>query len=131
MKKFLYWIPRILSALITLFWMSFVFLSHGLSWETLIESGVWAIILLITILAWKNQIVGKLGFIALGIFYIILTKGDADFIAYFIITGPLFLIGILFLLDKRKDNLLFSDLIKKLTSKKSKSVKKVDDKRVI
>ncbi len=131
MKKFLYWIPRILSALITLFWMSFVFLSHGLSWETLIESGVWAIILLITILAWKNQIVGKLGFIALGIFYIILTKGDADFIAYFIITGPLFLIGILFLLDKSKDNLLFSDLIKKLTSKKSKSVKKVDDKRVI
>ena len=125
MKKFLYWIPRILSALITLFWMSFVFLSHGLSWETLIESGVWAIILL------KNQIVGKLGFIALGIFYIILTKGDADFIAYFIITGPLFLIGILFLLDKSKDNLLFSDLIKKLTSKKSKSVKKVDDKRVI
>ena len=111
--------------------MSFVFLSHGLSWETLIESGVWAIILLITILAWKNQIVGKLGFIALGIFYIILTKGDADFIAYFIITGPLFLIGILFLLDKSKDNLLFSDLIKKLTSKKSKSVKKVDDKRVI
>ena len=102
MSKLLYFLPRILSIIITLFWMAFVFLSHGLSLEALIESGVWAIILVVAILAWKNQPAGKIGFLVLGLAYLILTKGRENWLTYLLVSGPLFLTGILFLLDKSK-----------------------------
>jgi len=103
--KGLYWTPRILSIIIILFWMAFVFLSHGFSMEALIESGVWIVILAVTILAWKNRPAGKIGFLVLGLAYLILTKGRENWLTYLLVSGPLLLTGILFLLDKSQSKL--------------------------
>jgi len=122
-NKILYFLPRILSILITLFWMTFVFFSHGFSLEALIESGVWAVILVATILAWQGRMIGKAGFLVLGLLYLILTKGRFDWSTYLLVSGPLFLTGILFLLDKSKNNQPPAKL-KKLATKKQKPAKK-------
>src|SRR3989338_7684693 len=122
-NKILYFLPRILSILITLFWMTFVFFSHGFSLEALIESGVWAVILVATILAWQGRMIGKAGFLVLGLLYLILTKGRFDWSTYLLVSGPLFLTGILFLLDKSKNNQPPAKL-KKLATKKQKPTKK-------
>ena len=54
------------------------------------------ILIAVTVLAWKWEIVGAVLFPALGIFYIIVMWANADFVAYLLITGPVFLLGILF-----------------------------------
>jgi len=103
MKKLIYYLPRILSIIITAFWCAFVFLSHGLSFEALIESGVWAVLLVLTILSWKETLIGKLGFIILGIFYLIFIWHRAPSKWMILgIAGPILLTGILFLFSKKE-----------------------------
>lgn len=103
MKKIVYWLPRILAILITAFWFVFVFASHGLSFESLIESGVWIFLLLLTVLAWQEKLIGKLGFIILGIFYIVLVWNRApNKIVILEVAGPVLLTGILFLFSKKE-----------------------------
>lgn len=102
MKKIIYWLPRIFSIILTSFWFVFVFWSHGLSRQSFIESGVWVILLIMTILAWRRQKTGQLGFIIFGILYIILTWGKFPVRNYLLISGPLLFIGLLYLIG---DNL--------------------------
>jgi hypothetical protein len=49
------------------------------------------------ILAWRWEWIGAVIFTFLGIFYLVWTWGRFDWIAYAFITGPLVLMGILFL----------------------------------
>ena len=99
MKKFLYWLPRILSILITAFWAYFVLASHGLSITTFKESGIWVALLVFTILAWRGQIIGKVGFLVMGLLYMIMTRGKMPYLTVFIVAGPVVLVGILYFLD--------------------------------
>ena len=103
MKKLLYWLPRILASLITAFWLAFVFLSHGFTLESLLESGVWVILLLLTVLAWKENLIGKVGFILLGVIYIFAVWNKTlNKLTILGVASPLLLVGILFLFSKKE-----------------------------
>jgi hypothetical protein len=117
-SKFIYWTPRILSMLFILLLMMFsldVF-EPGLSAKEiaigLFMHNIPALILLIvTIISWKHEIVGGVAFIFAGFLYIILLAMN-NFEWYMIswsltIAGPAFLIGVLFILNwikKRNQN---------------------------
>jgi hypothetical protein len=112
-SNFVYWTPRILSILFILFLMMFsldVF-EPGLSAKEiaigLFMHNIPALILLVvTIISWKYEIVGGIAFILAGFLYIILLAMN-NFEWYMIswsltIAGPAFLIGILFILNWKK-----------------------------
>jgi len=132
MKKVIYYLPRILAIIITAFWCAFVFLSHGFSIETLIESGVWVVLLVLTILSWKEMLIGKLGFIVLGIFYLIFVWNRATSIWIILgIAGPVLLTGILFLFSKKEFKKSTKKLVipstESITSKKENGRSKLDN----
>jgi len=111
-SKFIYWTPRVLSILFVLFLMVFsldVF-EPGLSAKEiaigLFMHNIPALILLIvTIISWKHEIVGGITFIVAGIAYIVIMltihrfNGMDMWLPFLIIAGPAFLIGILFILN--------------------------------
>lgn len=111
-NKFIYWTPRILSIifLCLLALMSLDIFDMNLEfWETILGlfmHNIPVIILLIVLLiSWKYEIVGGIAFILAGLFYIIISliNSFGDIISWLIISGPAFLIGILFLICwKRK-----------------------------
>ena len=110
-KNYLYWTPRILAIISILFISMFALdvFSEGYGfWVT-----IWALIMhlvptfilvIVLIIAWRWEHVGGIIYILLGAFYIIMTANKASldqaWLAYLMISGPLFLIGILFLLNK-------------------------------
>lgn len=114
MKKILHWTPRILSILIVIWWILFVFGSHGISVVSLIESIVWIILLVVTLIAWKWERIGGLIFIFLGLLYTVLFWGRGHWTVYLLVSGPLVVTGGLFIAD---------ELIKRTGKKKSKKKK--------
>jgi hypothetical protein len=105
MKHILFWTPRILCLLfagfISLFALDVFGGNHGF-WNTLlallrhlIPTGI---LLLILAVAWRWEWIGGLLFSALGALYIIGMWGRFHWSAYAVISGPLFLLGALFLL---------------------------------
>ena len=111
--KFVYWTPRILSILFILFLAVFSFdvfdtpdQSAGDIALGLLMHNIPALILLaVLIISWKYEIVGGIVFILAGIAYIAdvaINRADDWYtvIAWSLqITGPAFLIGILFLMN--------------------------------
>jgi hypothetical protein len=53
------------------------------------------------LIASRWEWIGGILFLALGILYIVIFRGPSDWPAYLTISGPLFLVGILFLLNWR------------------------------
>jgi len=115
MKKWIYWLPRILSILFILFLSLFsldVFGNNYTFWETvlgLLMHNIPSIILtILLIIAWRYELVGAIGFILGGLIYIGSLLMNAQFEWYMlswslIISGPAFVIGILWILNwKRK-----------------------------
>ena len=110
-NKFIYWTPRILGIIFILFLMMFsldVF-QPGLT-ALQIAVGLFihnipALILLIfLIISWKHEIVGGIVFILAGLLYIFLLATSSHFEWYMLIwpltiSGPAFLVGILFLIN--------------------------------
>jgi len=103
-KKFLYWTPRILSIIFAVFISLFaldVFAEGYSFWEAVLALVIHLIltylIIIATIVAWKWEIIGGCIFLALGLFYIVMTWGKAPILAYLFISGPLFLIGGLYI----------------------------------
>jgi len=107
-KRFLFWTPRILCLLfavfISLFAMDVFNENHGF-WKTtlallihLIPTGL---LLLILGATWRREWVGGLLFPALGTMYVLASWGRFPWHVYAIISGPLFLVGALFLLNWR------------------------------
>ena len=112
-NKFVFWTPRILSILFLLFLAMFsldIFGNNYTFWETIL--GLFMhnipvlILLVVLIIAWKYEIVGAIAFIFGGLFYIgILIKGGFETFMFswvLFISGPAFLIGILFLIGWRQ-----------------------------
>jgi hypothetical protein len=85
--------------MLVLFWFLFIVLSHGLSLTTLVEIAVCFTILITLIMVWIWELAGGIMFIVWGIVYIILVIGKFPLIGYLVVSGPLFLLGILFILD--------------------------------
>lgn len=110
-NKFVYWTPRILGIIFTLFLALFsldVFDEQLNFWQTvlglLIHNIPSFVLLAVVIISWKREIVGGIGFILAGLLYIFLLVTRANFEWYMIswsltIAGPAFLVGILFLVN--------------------------------
>jgi TRAP-type C4-dicarboxylate transport system permease small subunit len=110
-NKLMFWAPRILSILFILFLALFsldVFDSNLGFWGTvlgLLMHNIPSLVLLVVLLiAWKREIVGGIGFVLAGFLYIVSVLMRPNFewvrLSWFaMISGPAFLIGILFLVN--------------------------------
>lgn len=119
--KLIYWTPRILSIIFVLFLflMSLDVFEEGLNfWQTclalLIHNIPTFILLIITVISWKKEIVGAISYIVVGLLYIVFVAKNISatgfewyYLAWIIqIAGIAFLIGILFWLGwNKKKNL--------------------------
>ncbi|HKZ34732.1 MAG TPA: hypothetical protein VJ179_02595 [Patescibacteria group bacterium] len=103
MRDKLYWSSRILSVLFVLF-ISFFATSEKSVIGFLIQLIPALIVLVVTLLAWKWERVGGILFYVLGFLYILFAWGYTHFGAYVIISGPMFLLGTLFLLHAKRKN---------------------------
>ncbi|NMC47596.1 MAG: hypothetical protein GYA52_12295 [Chloroflexi bacterium] len=104
MNKFLYWLPRILGIGFTIFLSLFALdaFENGLSiGEMLLGFLIHMIpsfvLIAILLIAWKWEIPGGLLYVGAGIFYLVMARG-MHWSTYLLISGPLFLDGILFFL---------------------------------
>ena len=111
MNKAVYWSPRIL----TIFFILFVslFALDSFNAENTVAENIAAflihlvpsfVIILVLLVAWRQEWIGAIAFAALGITYIVISWGRFPFITYLTISGPLFLISILFLISWTKRN---------------------------
>lgn len=106
-KRLLFWAPRVLTiafaAFISLFALDVFEEGAGLGRTAqallvhLIPTGI---ILLGLVLAWYREWVGAVLYTFLGVFYPIAVPNQ-HWLAYLFISGPLFLMGLLFLLNWR------------------------------
>jgi energy-coupling factor transporter transmembrane protein EcfT len=106
-KRVVYWTPRILCILFAVFISLFaldVFEGGRGFWETsvalLLHLVPTIIIVAVLVVSWRREWIGGILFTALGIFYVAWAWGRFHRV-YAIISGPLLLIGILFLLSWR------------------------------
>jgi hypothetical protein len=105
-KRLLFWAPRILCILFAVFVSLFALDVFGEGygfWGTmlallmhLIPTGV---ILIVLAISWRWEWVGGVLFIALGVLYLVMAWGRLHWSAYLLISGPLFLVGVLFLIN--------------------------------
>jgi hypothetical protein len=104
MKRFLFWTPRIICILFALFLSLFALdvfgEGHGV-WKTILALLIHLIptyiVIGVLIASWRWEWIGGVLFIFLGMFYIETWRGHWS--AYLVISGPLFLLGGLFLLN--------------------------------
>ena len=114
MKKTLFWTPRILTILFILFISMFALDSFGGDKTVFAQIGDFLIhlipgfvLIVLLYFSWRHEIVGAVAFLLLAIAYIIMAWGKFPISTYFIISGPMFLISILFLTNlflKKKQN---------------------------
>ena len=105
-NKMLYWSPRILGILVAIFVSLFALDVFGEGynfWETIVALAMHliptAVILIILAIAWRWERIGGFLFIVLGVLYIALFWDPSRWPAYLMISGPLFLVGVLFFLS--------------------------------
>jgi hypothetical protein len=106
LTKILFWTPRVLGLLFAVFVSLFALDVFGEVygfWRTmfallmhLIPTGVLLVALAI---AWRREVSGGLLFVALGAWYLISSWGRFHWSTYVVISGPLFLLGVLFIMD--------------------------------
>ncbi len=104
----MYWLPRILGIAMILFISLFAtdVFSEGYGfWEMMLALFMHLIptfiLIAILIFSWKMPHIGGWAYIILGLAYIIMANNQ-HWLAWLLISGPLFLIGILFVLQKKK-----------------------------
>ncbi|HUW13609.1 MAG TPA: hypothetical protein VM537_28055 [Anaerolineae bacterium] len=102
-RRFLYWTPRILTILFALFISVFALDVFGEGygvWGTIVALVMHLIptflILIALAVSWRWEWVGAALFFALAIFYLVIFRGEVDWITFLLIPGPLFLVGVLF-----------------------------------
>ena len=106
LEKLLFWMPRLLGLSFALFLTLFALDVFGEGygfWKAILALFMhliptW-IVLIVLAIAWRWEWVGAVVFAALGVFYLIMAWGRFHWSAYVVISGPLFLVGTLFLID--------------------------------
>jgi hypothetical protein len=106
LKQLLFWSPRILCLLFAAFISIFaadVFGEGYGFWKTILALLIhliptWIVLIMLAI-SWHREWVGGILLIALGALYLIAFWGRFHWSAYLCISGPLFLVGILFFLS--------------------------------
>jgi len=106
MKRGLFWTPRIIGILFAVFLSLFaldVFGEDRSFWETALALLIHLIpvyvVVIALVLAWRWAWVGAVVFTALAVLYVILAWGRFHWSAYAVISGPLVLLGVLFLFN--------------------------------
>lgn len=105
-KQFLFWTPRALSIVFAIFLSLFAldtFTGEYSFWEAvlafilhLIPTGI---LVLVLIISWRRELIGAILFFALALFYPIWAWGQFPFVTYLVMSGPLFLVGIFFVIN--------------------------------
>ena len=110
MKKFIYWLPRVLSILFILFLALFaldVFGEYGFP-EILIALFMHLIpnflLIIALVIAWKWEVVGGVIFLALGLFSIVFFDTYEHVVSFILVSLIPMIIGALFLLNKKYCN---------------------------
>jgi len=100
-KRVLFWIPRVLCILFAMFLSMFALdvFSEGYGFgETILALLIHLVptylVVIALVIAWRWEGVGAISFIALALFYLVMSRGES-----WIISGPLFLVGVLFLFN--------------------------------
>lgn len=114
MKKILLWIPRVLTILFILFISMFALDSFGGDKTVFAQIGEFLIhlipsfvLIVLLYFSWRHEIIGAVAFLLLAISYIIMAWGKFPLSTYFIISGPMVVISVLFLMNwfmKKKQN---------------------------
>jgi len=106
LKRIIFWTPRILGILfavfISLFAVDVLGEGYGIGEAILgflIHLVPTYLVIITLVIAWRKEWIGAILFIALGLVYIILAWGEFPWGTYLVISGPLILIGILFLVS--------------------------------
>jgi hypothetical protein len=106
MKRVLFWTPRILCILFAIFLSLFALdvFGEGLSvWGTILALLIHLvpvyIVLIVSVIAWRWEWAGAVLFTALAALYVVLAWGQFHWSVYAGISGPLVLIGALFLFN--------------------------------
>ena len=106
LKRLLFWTPRILCILFAVFISLFALdvFGSGLGFRQtilalLIHLVPTYIVIVVTVISWRWELFGAFLFTGLGFAYIFMAWGRFHWSAYAVISGPLFLIGVLFLLN--------------------------------
>jgi hypothetical protein len=104
--QLLFWAPRILCLLFAAYLSVFALDVFGKGfgfWETMLVLMMHliptALVLIVLAVAWRWEWVGAVLFGALAVFYVVWFWGRFHLSAYFFISGPLALIGVLFLFN--------------------------------
>jgi hypothetical protein len=114
-KKIIYWLPRILSLIFVLFLSLFALdvLGQFSGWSTILALLVHLlpalILLALTIIAWKHDLVGMIVFLVFAVYYVWTAGLDRHWSWYAFISGPAVVVGVLFFfswLQKRRSSLL-------------------------
>jgi hypothetical protein len=107
-RRLLFWTPRVLTILFAVFISVFaldVFGEHYSPGQLLVALGMHliptALIVVALLVAWRWEWVGAVLFFGLGVLYIVTVHDRASWDWYLFIAGPLFLVGLLFLLNWR------------------------------
>ncbi|HUU28898.1 MAG TPA: hypothetical protein VM123_13890 [archaeon] len=105
-KRLLFWTPRVLCILFAIFVSLFALdvFSEGYGfWKTILALLIHLIptyiIIIVLIFSWRWEWVGGILFTALGAFYIFWVWGRFTWLTYLVMSGPLFLVGVLFLVN--------------------------------
>ena len=105
-KRFVFWTPRILcilfALLVGLFALDAFYQDYEMGKSILafsIHLAPTFVILLVLAISWRWEWIGGILFIALGTYFIVTSWERFQIITYFLLSGPLFLIGILFLIN--------------------------------
>lgn len=99
MKKFIYWLPRILAILLIIFISLFaldVFTEPQWFLALLIHLIPSFLLIIVTAIAWQHESIGGLIFISLGLIILIFSRLEA-----IIVSLPVIIIGTLFLIRKK------------------------------
>jgi hypothetical protein len=104
----LFWAPRILCVLFAPFLSLFaldVFGEHLGFWKTVLALAIhliptW-IVLAVLVLTWRREWAGAIVFNLLALAYLVMAWGRFHWSAYALISGPLCIVGVLFLLSWR------------------------------
>jgi len=105
-NSILAWAPRVLAILYAIFLSMFafdVFSFHAGFWRMAAGFAIHlvptAVVVLALVIAWRREWFGAVAFCALGVFYLWWARGKFDLNTYIIISGPVFLTGVLFFLS--------------------------------
>jgi hypothetical protein len=105
-KRVLFWTPRVLGILFAIFVSVFALDVFGEGYglgqtigALLLHLVPTYIVVIALVIAWRWEWVGAVLFSALAVFYVVWTWGRFPLVTYLAMSGPLILIGVLFLFN--------------------------------